>query len=228
MMTPPPLRDHQPRCGLGDDEGGSDIQPEQQVEGRLVDFEKGLRPVDAGIVDQNVEAAEAGEGVAHRVRAGDVEHQRPRLAAARLDLAGDFVELARGPADEHQLGSGTRQAPARGAADAASGAGHQRGLAVEAKRAIRGFRRHRIPEAPRRGARLFSPAGVKLAELGPEALGVGRVDLHPSPRELFGPGGVHLLDVVALQQREFLGIALDDFLHFARQSAPGCAIGQQA
>ena len=88
------LGDHQPRCGLGDDESRSDVQPEQQVEGRFVDFEKGLRPVEAGIVDQDVEAAETGNRVAHRLRAGHVERQRPRLAAARLDLAGDLLELA--------------------------------------------------------------------------------------------------------------------------------------
>ena len=62
-MTPPPLGDHQPGGGLRDNKRRADVEPEQPVERRLVDLEKGLRPVDAGIVDQNVEPAEAGESV---------------------------------------------------------------------------------------------------------------------------------------------------------------------
>ncbi len=52
---PAAIGDHQPRRGLRDDKRRSDVEPEQQVEGRLVDFEKGLRPVEAGIVDEDVE-----------------------------------------------------------------------------------------------------------------------------------------------------------------------------
>ena len=110
-MTPPPPRspfwgDHQPRRRLGDNKRRSDVQTEQQVEGRLVDFEKGLRTVDTGIVDQDVETTKAGEGVADHVRAGDVERQRPRLAAAFSDIACDLVELALGPAHQYQFGAG--------------------------------------------------------------------------------------------------------------------------
>jgi len=76
---------HEKRC--------PDVEPEQQVEGRFVDLEKGLRTVEAGIVDEDVETAEAGKGVADNIRAGDVEGQRLRLPAVRRDLARDLAEL---------------------------------------------------------------------------------------------------------------------------------------
>src|SRR5262252_3840921 len=76
-------------------------------------------------------------------------------------------------------------------------------------------------QAPCRGAGSFSPAGVKRREPCPETVGIGGIDRHASAPELLGPSGVHLLDVRALQQREFLGIALDDLLYFPRQGVPG-------
>src|SRR5271166_686100 len=82
-------------------------------------------------------------------------------------------------------------------------------------------------QVPRRGSGFFLPARVKLSEPCPEAVRVGGVDLHPPARQLLGPGCVHLLDVVALQQRIFLGIALDNLLHCAREGTPGRLIGQQ-
>ena len=87
MMTPLPLfaiwGDHQPRRRLRHKKRGSDIEAEQKVEGRFVDFEKRLRPVDPGIVDQDVETAETGKGGPHRSGVGDIEGQRLRLAAPR-------------------------------------------------------------------------------------------------------------------------------------------------
>lgn len=117
------MRDHQPCCGLGDDEGRPDIQPEEQVECRFVDFEERLRAVDAGVVDENVEAVEASQGVAYGVRLGYVEHQRLRPAAGRSDRAGDFFEFAGGPAHQHQIGSGGGERQRCGAADALRRAG---------------------------------------------------------------------------------------------------------
>src|ERR1700739_2918090 len=43
------LRDHQSRGSLRNDERRSDIEPEQEIEGWLVDLEKGLRPGDAEV-----------------------------------------------------------------------------------------------------------------------------------------------------------------------------------
>src|SRR5205814_4844380 len=55
-------------------------------------------------------------------------------------------------------------------------------------------------QAPCRRARFFAPAAVKRPELGAEAVGIGRIDHHASACQLFGAGGVDLLDVFALQQ----------------------------
>jgi hypothetical protein len=41
----------------------------------------------------------------------------------------ELVEFARGAADQHQLGPGTRERQPDGAADAAAGPGYQRNLA---------------------------------------------------------------------------------------------------
>ena len=80
-MTPPPVfaprGDHQPRRRLGDQERRAHIQVQQPVEGCLIDFEKRLGPVEPGIVYQDVERAETGNGVAHRGAVGHVERQCP-------------------------------------------------------------------------------------------------------------------------------------------------------
>src|SRR5215831_443143 len=85
----------------------------------------------------------------------------------------------------------------------------------------------RFQKAPHLRAGLLPPVFVEFAELRPEAHSVGRVDLHAAARELVGTGGVDLLDVGALQQCKFFGIALDDLLDGTRQSAPGRRIGEQ-
>src|SRR5215472_1515296 len=72
-------------------------------------------------------------------------------------------------------------------------------------------------QAPRLRPGLFPPSRVEVAEPLPKARGVGRVDLHAPARQLVGPVGVDPLDIRALQQGEFLGVALDDLLDGARQ-----------
>ena len=59
-----------------------------------------------------------------------VEHERLRSAAAGSDCAGDFVELAPGPAHQHQFRPGSGERYRAGAPDPAAGAGHQRNFAV--------------------------------------------------------------------------------------------------
>ena len=132
-----------------------------------------------------------------------------------------------GPAHQHEFGAGCGERQRAGAADPAPGAGDQRGLAVEPKSAIRRCRRHRIPSRRQSPGRPFPASERKSRRAGPEAVGIGGVDLHPAPRELLGAGGVDLLDVVTLQQREFLGVAFDDLLDLAGQGAPGSGIGEQ-
>src|SRR6202022_1674753 len=56
----------------------------------------------------------------------------------------------------------------------------------------------RFQKAPHLRAGLLPPARVEIAEPRPKARGIGSVDLHASPRELFGAGGVDLLNIFAL------------------------------
>ena len=67
--------DHQPGRRLRHKKCRPDIECQELIEGRFVDFEKGLRSVEPGIVDQDVEVAEADEGVVQRYSVGDVERQ---------------------------------------------------------------------------------------------------------------------------------------------------------
>src|SRR5580700_9517879 len=89
------------------------------------------------------------------------------------------------------------------------------------------FARIGFQQAPCRRARFFAPAGIKTAEFRLETRGIRSVDLHALARELFRAGGVDLLDVFALYQREFLGIAFDDVLDCLRQRSPRSSVGQQ-
>src|ERR1700730_10313779 len=82
-------------------------------------------------------------------------------------------------------------------------------------------------QAPNCRAGLRPPASVEIAKLGSEAVGIRRVDFHALARELFGSAGIHLFDIVALQEGELLGIAFDHFSYFPRQRAPRGGIGEQ-
>ena len=150
-MTPPPawrhLGDHQPRCRLRHQKRRADVEGQETVEGFLIDFEKGLGPVEAGIVDQDVEAAETGKGVAERGRVGHVERQCPRPPAHSCDVARHLFKLACRSADQHQLGAGGGKRQRHGAADPTPGAGDERRLAVEAKGLI-GSRWHQPGISP--------------------------------------------------------------------------------
>src|SRR5271167_534091 len=84
-----------------------------------------------------------------------------------------------------------------------------------------------LQEAPHLRAGRGPPARVEIAEPRSEACSISSVDLHASARELFGAGGIDLLDVVTLLQGEFLCVAFDDLLDSARQSAPDGRIGEQ-
>jgi hypothetical protein len=77
-------------------EEGADVEGDQPVERRLVDLKQGLRPIDAGIVDEDVEALELGESGAHRGRVGDIEGKGMRGAAQHRDLGCDPRRAPRG------------------------------------------------------------------------------------------------------------------------------------
>ena len=103
-------RGHQPRAFLRGAEEGADIEGDQAVERRLVDFEERLRPVDPGVVDEDVDAADPGERGFER---------------------GDSVELGGGAAVEDEARAGGGEGQGDRPAQPAPGAGDERGLAVE-------------------------------------------------------------------------------------------------
>ena len=131
---PAAVAHHVPRRRLRDDERRLDVERDQMVERRLVDIEKGLRPVDPGIVDQDVEARQRGDRLARRVAVGHVERQRARLSAVAGDFRRHLFQFARGAAVQQQFGAGIGQRQRHGPPDAASRAGDQRELAVEPER----------------------------------------------------------------------------------------------
>ena len=131
---PAAVAHHVPGRRLRDDERRFDVERDQMVERRLVDIEKRLRPVDAGIVDQDVEARQRRDRPAHRRIVGHVERQRARLSAATGDFRRHLLQFARGAAVQQQFGAGIGQRQCHGPPDAASRAGHQRELAVEPER----------------------------------------------------------------------------------------------
>src|SRR6516162_8927721 len=128
-------------CRLGDLLDGADparkrrpnVEPKQEVEGRPLDLEKGLRPVKAGIVDEDVEPRDGAEGGAHRRAVSDIEWHSLRLAAGRSNFPRDLDEVALCPADQNQLGAGHRHGDGDGTSTAAFGSGDERHLAVKAK-----------------------------------------------------------------------------------------------
>jgi hypothetical protein len=93
-------------------------------------IEKRLRPVDPGIVDEDVEAGETGDRGPRGFAVGHVERQRARPPALRLDLRRDRRQLGLGAAVEQQFGPGLAKRQRHRAADAAPGAGDQRDLSV--------------------------------------------------------------------------------------------------
>ena len=69
----------------------------------------------------------------HGGQISHVEHQRVGLLPARADRACGFLDLGRGAREQGHMRAAVRQRGGRREPDAASGAGHQRALAVEAE-----------------------------------------------------------------------------------------------
>ena len=92
---------------------------------------EGLLGAHRRVVDQDVDAAEArqrrGRHVAYRVRIGDIGGDGEPLPAGLLDLARDRLRLGHvGARIDHDGGAAVRQRQRNGAADIASGPGHDR------------------------------------------------------------------------------------------------------
>ena len=185
---PAALGDHQPRRRLRDDKRRPDVEPEQQVEGRLVDLEKRLRPVETGIVDQNVEPAETGNAsrtTSERVTSKGSGRARP--PPHWISPATSSSSLG-GAAHQHQLGAGSRRAPTRRRGRSRA---RRRSPAQSCRRAgtlpiVSRFRRHRFRARAMSPGRLFPASGRKTAEPRTETVGIRGVDRHaacaPAPR----------------------------------------------
>src|SRR5262249_48281731 len=103
------------------------------VEMLLADFDEKLGDVAAGIVDQHVERRKPGEDFLHGLRVGDVADNRFGFSSPALYLGHCLLELARGAGKKQHFGARLRESERARAADAAAGAAHERGAAIEAK-----------------------------------------------------------------------------------------------
>src|SRR3954453_15390213 len=85
----------------------------------------------------------------------------------------------------------------------------------------------RFKQFPGGGVETLAPAGVEVAERGPDAPRIGGVDDHPRLFQRLGAAGIDRLDLFTLHQRVSLGIALDNGLDLARQGGPGIGVCKQ-
>ena len=137
MTRPPPCRDHDPKRLAPDQEGAAQIDADQPVEVRRRGLEQRLLDQDAGVVDQDVEAAETGDAVSnmrqHLALVGDVglhgEGPAPlRLRSRRPPLRSS--PAARGPTTATCAPSAANASGDR-PPDAARAAGDQSALALQ-------------------------------------------------------------------------------------------------
>jgi hypothetical protein len=133
MMRPPHrlLILHDAEGGLGAEEDARDVGIDDGLPLRVGEvFDVDVRRVDAGIVEQHVETAEAvldlAEQGGDRGLVGDVGGNRDRVAAGFRD---DFVERFDAAAGDDERIAGFCQCEGDGAADAGAGAGDECDLA---------------------------------------------------------------------------------------------------
>ena len=131
-IEPPPRALHRLDHGLHADVGADEVDPQQALEGGGVLVDQGPDPVDAGVVHQDVEPAEAVDGRGdHRRPAGhvaDVVGQGDRGVA---EVGGHGLDLGGEDVGEHDLGPLGDEEPGLGLALAARRAGDDRDLALE-------------------------------------------------------------------------------------------------
>ncbi len=96
-------------------------------------FHERLGNIAAGVVDEDVEPRERLDGLSHGRNVGDVGDDGMRPAAGGADLGSTRFDVLARAREEPHFGAGLRERDRAGAADAAAGAGDQRGAAVEAE-----------------------------------------------------------------------------------------------
>jgi hypothetical protein len=94
-----------------------------------------MHDLDAGVADQDVHAAEGGDGALHGCFhlgfAGDVHHHAERLAAAGAQLCGGVLGRLLVEVGDGDGGAFAQESGGDAAADAARGAGDECGLALQ-------------------------------------------------------------------------------------------------
>lgn len=119
--------------GLRAEEGALEVGVEDAVPQRLIDVEGRAGLFDAGIIDEDVEPAQRLGRGSYTLAAGADVGNIHRDGNAAGNLREGFVETGLGSRADRHTGAGLRQADGDGLADAATGAGHQGSLAVEAE-----------------------------------------------------------------------------------------------
>jgi hypothetical protein len=123
---------------------------------RLAHFDERLGDVAAGVVHQHVEHRHRRDDFPDFGGAQDVAGHRVGLAAGGADLGSGLLDLVPGPCNQPHFRAGLREGDGAGAADAAAGAGDERGAAIEAESVIDGQRQPR-------GSSKENPVFVKSA-----------------------------------------------------------------
>ena len=112
-----------------------EVDRDVEVPQFLGDLRYGGGAGDPGVVDQDVDRAEAVDGLRHhrlhRRLVGDVGGDGQRLVAERPDLPGHRLYLGRGPRRQRDVGSLARQCERGRPADAAPGPGNDGGLILQ-------------------------------------------------------------------------------------------------
>lgn len=132
--------DHDAGGGLAGEESAFEIYGESIVKIFFADIFGGIFRGDAGVVDENIQAAELFDGVVDGfedlIHAADVHLQRENFAAELADFRGEAgvgVQIAEAEGD---VRAGVRESEGDGATKAAGGAGDQGDLAVDGEAGI--------------------------------------------------------------------------------------------
>ncbi|MCY1297236.1 hypothetical protein D9M70_466690 [compost metagenome] len=133
-------RDHVSGCGLRQQKGRLQVDVEHTVPVFLGIVEQVGAANDAGIVDEDVDAAEGGHDVADRrrrvERPGEIDGQ---FVKANTRLSYQRCRLRHGRRTEGgDIGAGPRECQGHALAEAGAGAGDEGGLACEVKQRVQG------------------------------------------------------------------------------------------
>ena len=120
--------------GLGDQECGADVEGDHIVQVSFGNVDKRLGNIHARVIEQDIEALDAGERGMHFGSLGDIASDYARPAFRAGDMFRDLFEFAARSAEQDQFGTGLGESERSLRAEAAASSGDQRDAAIEAKR----------------------------------------------------------------------------------------------